>query len=207
MPRSCAATNQRSACGERKKAGECLMTRIAFGDVDAKTTPAPAFTKCLGCRLEVCVDCWECMACQLELISGQREIVMHDVWHCLLARGFTGKSRCRGFDSRTGGGGHWTRECPFCVDVKFTKPSPCVPASISGRAYERHPPKLLHGTRTLVRSAVVLDDGSFGRVRAHTVEFIVYAQLIDNSECKRCFKCVPTVSCAPDARARALLMH
>ena len=137
------------------------------------------------------------MARQLEkIMSGQRDMVMHDVWHCLLARGFMGHSRCRGFECREGGGGHWTKECPFCVDVKFTKPSPCVPATISGRSYERHPPKLLHGTRIMVRSAVVLDDGSFGPVRAHTVEFIKYAQLINDSECKRCFKCVPTVPCA-----------
>ena len=147
------------------------MTRIAFGDVDAATTPAPAFTKqvlawaatYLPRSLRALLGMHGTPAREDHVgRSGQRDMVMHDVWHCLLARGFMGHSRCRGFECREGGGGHWTKECPFCVDVKFTKPSPCVPATISGRSYERHPPKLLHGTRIMVRSAVVLDDGSFG---------------------------------------------
>ena len=83
MPcKSCALTNERSAFGVRKPGGECLMTKIERGDVDARTVTAPRYTFCKKCRLSVCVDCWDCVTLELEkLVASTRGLMMHDVYH------------------------------------------------------------------------------------------------------------------------------
>ena len=120
------------------------MTKIAFGAIDPRTVTAPRYTYCNGCRLSVCVHCWECVALELDkLFASTRGIVMHDVFHVLLTRAFsTFSGRCRGFEFRNGGGGTWVTCCPLCVVIRFEPPSPPRPLTISGREYGMEPPRI-----------------------------------------------------------------
>mmetsp|Transcript_28710 Transcript_28710/g.73626 ORF Transcript_28710/g.73626 Transcript_28710/m.73626 type:complete len:131 (-) Transcript_28710:358-750(-) len=122
-PKSCALTNERSAFGKRKPKGECLMTKIATGVVERCEVTPPHYTQCKHCNLYVCVECWHCVAGELDkLLSSGRSIMPNDVWHALQARAFTGTfvGRCRGFDVGgaavvvgSGGGGGGPEENPI----------------------------------------------------------------------------------------------
>ena len=79
-PKSCALTNERSAFGKRKPKGECLMTKIATGVVERCEVTPPHYTQCKHCNLYVCVECWHCVAGELDkLLSSGRSIMPNDV--------------------------------------------------------------------------------------------------------------------------------
>lgn len=118
------------------------MTKLAVGAVDRHTDHShraslPRYTHCKKCGFSVCVDCWDCVALELDkLMASARGLLMHDVWHVLLSWNFrTGALRCRGFEARYGGGGTWLSCCPLYVEIKFQPPSPAKPLTMSGREY------------------------------------------------------------------------
>ena len=104
MVHSCALTNKRSAYGVRKKFGECLMTRRAFGEDVASTR----YTTCAACHAKVCVDCWELISTKIEGIeNGRRRVQPHDVWAAMKGRAYRQgcRERYSGFTPIEDGGG------------------------------------------------------------------------------------------------------
>ena len=89
--RVCALTCARAYHGCRKPAGECRMTRLAYGDATLDDgLGQPKYTVCGNCRHALCVDCLEQVAVVVDAHS--QRVVAHDVFHaldsgrCLLAR-------------------------------------------------------------------------------------------------------------------------
>ena len=194
MPKSscaCALTSKEARGGERRKDGECVMTKLAYKEAGYEHAPPPSFTICNGCHKRVCIDCWECMADKLDDIVRDRSIVTHDVWHAFSSRAwraFDDDICCsvRGFQRRRPGGGIWLKECPLCVEQTFEPPSPPMPRTISGNDYLLAPSRFRR-MRFTVHSRMVMDDACLSDVKLHTVELYIYQQLVDNDEARRCF--------------------
>ena len=113
--------------------------------------------------------------------------VSHDVLHAMAARAWRKREldgRVRGFEPRRGGGGTWRAHCPLCFDVRFSKPEPPLPRTLSGRPYMDMPPLLVRHVRRLVHARIVLDSGRWSDVLAHTVEVYVWAQLVGDGEAR-----------------------
>ena len=102
--RVCALTCARAYHGCRKPAGECRMTRLAYGDATLDDgLGQPKYTVCGNCRHALCVDCLEQVAVVVDAHS--QRVVAHDVFHALMVRAWRQTAgRCRGFELRHGGG-------------------------------------------------------------------------------------------------------
>ena len=114
------------------------MTRLAYGD--AASDERPAYTLCDNCGRALCVDCLERVADNWipYLFADRHRAVAHDVLHAMAARAWRQRElvgRVRGFEPRRGGGGTWRAHCPLCFDVRFSKPEPPLPRTLSGRPY------------------------------------------------------------------------
>ena len=130
--RPCAFTCMWARRGHRKPDGECQMTRLAYGD--AASGERPVYTTCDNCGRALCVECLERVADKLDTFADRA--VAHDVLHAMAARAWRQRElvgRVRGFEPRRGGGGTWRAHCPLCFDVRFSKPEPPLPRTLSGR--------------------------------------------------------------------------
>ena len=166
------------------------MTRLAYGD--AASDERPAYTLCDNCGRALCVDCLERVADKLDTFADRA--VSHDVLHAMAARAWRQRElvgRVRGFEPRRGGGGTWRAHCPLCFDVRFSKPEPPLPRTLSGRPYMDMPPLLVRHVRRLVHARIVLDSGRWSDVLAHTVELYVWAQLVGDGEAREAFQRSP----------------
>ena len=134
--RVCALTCARAYHGCRKPAGECRMTRLAYGDATLDDGLGQSkYTVCGNCRHALCVNCLEQVA--LVVDAHSQRVVAHDVFHALMVRAWRQTAgRCRGFELRHGGGGTWTTYCPLCINIKFIKPIIPVPRTLCGRDYD-----------------------------------------------------------------------
>ena len=81
--------------------------------------------------------------------------------------------------------------CPLCFNITFEAPQPPVPRLLHPSRVDSRmrPPRLLHHRRVLVRSRVWLDDGSIEPLLSHSVEVLVYEQLVSDEEAQGCFRC------------------
>jgi hypothetical protein len=164
------------------------MTRLAYGD--AASGERPVYTVCDNCGRALCVECLERVADKLDTFADRA--VSHDVLHAMAARAWRQRElvgRVRGFEPRRGGGGTWRAHCPLCFDVRFSKPEPPLPRTLSGRPYMDMPPLLVRHVRRLVCARVVLDSGRWSIVLAHTVEMYVWAQLVGDGEAREAREC------------------
>ena len=187
---SCAFTNQRSAYGKRRKAGECLMTQKHF---DNKVV-CGRYTICEKCHLAMCVECLEKITEQVEKLElSGRVILPNDVWTSLRGRCYrAGRKGFAGFrPAAAGDGGRWTIACPICVSVDLEPPVPRVPRTTSGLPYATMPPKLLKHWKGIVRAPMVVENQSSGVIRSHSVEVFVYEQIVDDVEASLAFRRLP----------------
>ena len=137
---SCACTNKRSAFGQRKGDGECLLTRLAMGSASAEDAarPMPQWIKCRGCNLSMCVDCLDSIS--KIVVSYAERIELHPVWICMLVRPWhaTTDKIPSGFAMRPGGGGEWVQECPLCIKQQLPRPPLPAPHRRLPCAASRH---------------------------------------------------------------------
>ena len=124
--------------GHRKPDGECQTTRLAYGD--GASGERPIYTVCDNCGRVLCVDCLEPLSVWLTswipLPIAPSRTTCCMLWR--LVRGASKREvdgRVRGFEPRRGGGGTWRAHCPLCFDVRFSKPEPPLPRTLSGRPY------------------------------------------------------------------------
>ena len=146
-------------------------------------------TVCDNCGRALCIDCLERVADKLDTFADRA--VAHDVLHAMAVRAWRQRElvgRVRGFEPRRGGGGTWRAHCPLCFDVRFSKPEPPLPRTLSGRPYMDMPPLLVRHVRRLVHARIVLDSGRWSDVLAHTVEVYVWAQLVGDGEAREAFQ-------------------
>ena len=115
--------------------------------------------------------------------------------------------RCRGFELRHGGGGTWTSCCPLCINIKFSEPIIPVPRTLCGRDYDDLPPRLLRHDKVLVRSRIIRDNGTWSELLHHTVEVMVWAQLVSDEEGRVAFKTYPARLHSSIRQSRKVAQH
>jgi len=142
----------------------------------------------------MCVECLEKIAENLEKFEqGGRTILPHEVWTALRSRCFVaGAVRVSGFRALRQGGGRWTLACPLCVKVDLMPPTPRVPKTLTGEPYFDMPPKLHKQWKGILRAPLVIENSVAGPVRSHSVEVLVYEQLVGNDEAQ-CFRRMPAI--------------
>ena len=188
--RPCSFTDQRAGFGVRREAGECNLTKHHYGEV----VDGGRYTICEHCGACMCVECLEKIAENLEKFEqGGRTILPHEVWTALRSRCFVaGAVRVSGFRALRQGGGRWTLACPLCVKVDLMPPTPRVPKTLTGEPYFDMPPKLHKQWKGILRAPLVIENSVAGPVRSHSVEVLVYEQLVGNDEAQ-CFRRMPAI--------------
>ena len=71
-------TSIRSTRGVRKEAGECCMTRWAYGVEPEASAPPPLHVRCAGCGARCCCCCLETSADVFESVQSRKH-------HCACA--------------------------------------------------------------------------------------------------------------------------
>lgn len=181
---SCSLTDQRSARGARKPCGECALTRAAF---DGQKDNNIRFTRCSGCHSTLCCACLELVAAVAAPYAER--IVFNNTWVILLTRPWrAGSAAVRGFEQRPGGGGVWLLSCILCVKQRFAAAAPPLPLTLSGVPFMELEPRLLRRVAFPIRCRTPSDDGGWLLLRWHSIEVLIYEQLVGDEEARRCFK-------------------
>ena len=167
------------------------MTKQHYGEA----VDGGRFTSCERCHAYMCVECLEKIASNMEEVEqGGRTILPDEVWSALQSRCYVaGAARVSGFRALPNGGGRWTSACPLCVSVELKPPTPRVPMTLTGQSYLEMPPKLHMQWKGIVRAPLVIENSVAGPVKAHSVEVLVYEQLVGNDQAAQCFKRMPAI--------------
>ena len=126
----------------------------------------------------LCVDCLELVAAKVDHADPSRTTCCM-LWLLELAEARVDDRVC-GLEPRRGGGGT-SGYCPLCCDVRFSKPEPPLPRTLSGRSYLDMSTLRVRHVRLDAR--IVLDRPPV-EVLARTVEVYAWAQLIGDGEAR-----------------------
>ena len=100
---ACAMTSFRSSRNQRKEAGECSMTRWAYGVKPEANAMPPLHVRCAGCGARICCSCLESCADVLETVLSrssmrQLRVLPHEFWAAWRARTWRpDRPTCRAF--------------------------------------------------------------------------------------------------------------
>ena len=119
-------TSIRSTRGVRKEAGECCMTRWAYGVEPEASAPPPLHVRCAGCGARVCCCCLESSADVFETVASRNSlrrlrVLPHEFWLAWRGRAWRpGKPPTaalrRQQPDRAGCCGVWVRDCGLCLE-------------------------------------------------------------------------------------------
>lgn len=189
----CCFTSQRSSRNVPKPNGFCAMTRLAYGRGRPDDRPPP-HTYCNHCKQYACCACWDGLADDLDKHLKEHPTVAveeHQVWELYRVRIWRRRADdAPGWRAADGDdGGTWLEMCPCCLLQKLPAYGTLTPRTLSGAAYAPMQPKLLQRWHGLIEAVTVNPDGSNGPLRRHTVELLVFSQLVGDDEARFAFKC------------------